>query len=136
MIQRKKIIHNSIPKNDISKEYNNDTHFLEPTQPTRLHFPSSMPTQLSMEPTQPTFLEEKYREFDNSLISKFNLETGGYDYNPLIINNIDRFRGTDRWFCKNCPSRGDKWFMMKHPCYKNNNINGKGYEKKDQQFRK
>jgi hypothetical protein len=127
--------HNFIPKNDISINENNDnnTHLLKPTLPTCLHFPSSMPTLLSIEPTHPTFLE-KYTAFDNSLISKSDLETGGYDYDPDIINNIDRFRGTDHWFCKNCPTKGDKWFMMKHPCYKKNCINGNGYETKDQYF--
>jgi len=59
-------------------------------------------------------------EFNNPLISVSDLDIG-YDYQPEIISNIDRFEGTDRWFCKNCNIKGDKWFMMKHPCNNNNN---------------
>jgi replicative DNA helicase Mcm len=57
------------------------------------------------------------KEYNNSLITVSDLATGSYD--PQIINYIDRFKGTDRWFCNNCTMRGDKWFMMKHPCRKN-----------------
>ena len=60
--------------------------------------------------------------FNNPLISQSDLSIGG-SYDPEIINNIDRFEGSDRWFCKNCKTRGDKWFMMKHPCSKNK-LNG------------
>lgn len=58
--------------------------------------------------------------FTNSLISISDL-SADYDYYPEIINNINRFEGTDYWFCKNCNIKGDKWFMMKHPCKNNNN---------------
>jgi hypothetical protein len=64
--------------------------------------------------------------FTNSLISESDLLTG--NYNPEIINNIDRVHpNSDRWFCNHCTMRGDKWFMMKHPC--KNNINNKGGSK-------
>ena len=62
----------------------------------------------------------EHLKFNNSLISVSDMETG-YDYQPEIINNIDRFEGTDHWFCKNCTLKQDKWFMMKHPCKKNKN---------------
>ena len=58
-------------------------------------------------------------DFNNPLISESDLSTGTYD--PKIINSIDRIKGTDRWFCKNCTIKADKWFMMKHPCNNNNN---------------
>jgi hypothetical protein len=58
--------------------------------------------------------------FSNPLISKDDYEPG-YNYNSEIINNIYRFEGKDNWFCKNCVMKGDKWFMMKHPCNNNNN---------------
>jgi hypothetical protein len=58
-------------------------------------------------------------DFNNPLISESDLTTGTYD--PKIINSIDRIKGTDRWFCKNCTIKEDKWFMMKHPCNNNNN---------------
>ena len=61
----------------------------------------------------------KQGEFNNPLISESDLTTSTYD--PKIINSIHRFEGTDRWFCKNCAMKGDKWFMMKHPCNNNNN---------------
>ncbi len=61
----------------------------------------------------------KQGEFNNPLISESDLNTGNYD--PKIINNLDRFKGTDRWFCKNCTMKEDKWFMMKHPCKNNKN---------------
>jgi len=57
-------------------------------------------------------------EFNNPLISESDLTTG--TYHPKIINSICRFEGIDRCFCRNCNMKGDKWFMMKHPC---NNIN-------------
>ena len=69
--------------------------------------------------TQQKFLD-KYEEFNNPLISVSDLHTG-YDYDPKIINNVYRFEGKDHWFCKNCAMKGDKWFMMKHPCNDNNN---------------
>ena len=60
-------------------------------------------------------------EFNNPLISEDDFEVG-YNYYPEIINNIDRYEHSDHWFCKNkdCELKGDKWFMMKHPCNKNN----------------
>lgn len=61
-------------------------------------------------------------EFNNPLISEDDFEPG-YNYNSEIINNIDRFRGTDHWFCMNCTMKGDKWLMMKHHCKKNINKN-------------
>ena len=70
--------------------------------------------------------EEKKEGFNNPLISASDLNTGSYD--RKIINNIYRFEGNDHWFCKNCAMKGDKWFMMKHPCNNinnNNNINNK-----------
>ena len=54
--------------------------------------------------------------FTNQLISESDLTTQDYDYDPKIINNIQRITGTDRWFCFNCDREQDKWFMMKHPC--------------------
>ena len=62
----------------------------------------------------------KQEEFNNPLISDSDLTTD-YVYQAEIINNINKFEGTDRWFCKNCAMKGDKWFMMKHPCNNNNN---------------
>jgi hypothetical protein len=64
----------------------------------------------------PSHLNE---EFNNPLILESDLATGIYD--SKIINNLDKFKGTDCWFCKNCYIKGDKWFMMKHPCNNNNN---------------
>ena len=64
----------------------------------------------------------KQEEFNNPLISESDLTTG-YVYQPEIINNINKFEGTDRWFCKNCAMKGDKWFMVKHPCKNNNHKN-------------
>ena len=60
-------------------------------------------------------------EFNNPLISEDDFEVG-YNYYPEIINNIDRYEHSDHWYCKNkdCKLKGDKWFMMKHPCNKNN----------------
>lgn len=59
------------------------------------------------------------RLFNNPLISDADLATGNYD--PKIITSIDRFKGTDRWFCKKCSMRDDKWGMMKHHCKNNKN---------------
>jgi hypothetical protein len=61
--------------------------------------------------------------FTNPLISNSDLllSHDNYDYEPEIINNIDRFKGTDHWFCKNCTMKQDKWFMMEHPCKNNKN---------------
>jgi len=55
--------------------------------------------------------------FNNPLISVSDLSIcEGHNYDPEIINNIDRFEGTDSWFCNNCNTKGDKWFLMRHPC--------------------
>ena len=54
--------------------------------------------------------------FTNPLISESDLTLEDYDYDPGIINNIERFGWSDRWFCNNCSMKDDKWFMMKHPC--------------------
>jgi len=63
--------------------------------------------------------------FTNPLISESDLLADqDYDYDPEIINNIGRFEWSDRWFCNNCTMKGDKWFMMKHPC--NNHKKRKG----------
>ena len=73
-------------------------------------------------------LKEKIKTglFTNPLISESDLSNA--NYNPKIINNINRlYPNSDRWFCNNCTMRGDKWFMMKHPC--KNNINNKGGSK-------
>ena len=77
--------------------------------------------EFNQQQPQQVSLSEKYLKFNNPLISVSDLDIG-YDYQPEIINNIDRFR-TDRWFCRNCTFKGDKWFMMKHPCNNNNNKN-------------
>ncbi len=54
--------------------------------------------------------------FTNHLISESDLLIEDYNYNHEIINDIDRVKGTDGWFCIKCTMKGDKWFMMKHPC--------------------
>ena len=77
-----------------------------------------MPSQFTRNSLIVVNQEEKKEGFNNPLISASDLNTGSYD--PKIINNIYRFEGNDHWFCKNCAMKGDKWFMMKHPC---NNIN-------------
>jgi len=59
--------------------------------------------------------------YDNPLITESDL--AGYNYDPKIINAIYRFEGTDRWGCKHCTMRGDKWFMMKHICKHNKKSN-------------
>ena len=65
--------------------------------------------------------------FNNPLISEQDLkDPNNYEYDPDIINNIDRFSNSDQWYCKknDCKVRGDKWLLMRHNCkYKNNNIN-------------
>jgi hypothetical protein len=61
--------------------------------------------------------------FNNPLISEQDLkDPTGFQYDPEIINNIDRFDNSDRWYCKknNCTVNGDKWLLMRHNCnYKN-----------------
>ena len=48
--------------------------------------------------------------FTNPLVSDTDLlvANNNYDYDPKIINNIDRLEGRDRWFCKNSNIKGDK----------------------------
>jgi hypothetical protein len=75
-----------------------------------------------------TFEEKQSKSlFNNPLISEDDLiDPNGYQYDPEVINNIDRFEFSDRWYCKNknCKIRGDKWLLMRHNCkYKNNNNN-------------
>jgi len=86
--------------------------------------PESQDTLSTLTPLQQFILSKiKAGFFTNPLISESDLllANDNYDFDPNIINNIDRFEGTDRWFCKNCNIKGDKWFMMKHPCNNNNN---------------
>jgi hypothetical protein len=57
--------------------------------------------------------------FNNPLISEEDLkDPSGYQYDPNIINNIDRTLNSDYWYCKNngCKTKGDKWDLMKHSC--------------------
>ena len=78
----------------------------------------------TLSPSQQSNLSKiKTGLFTNPLISESDLllANDNYDYDPKIINNIYRFEGNDHWFCKNCAMKGDKWFMMKHPCNNNNN---------------
>ena len=95
------------------------------TEVSYLSYPSreSQDTLSTLTPSQQFILSKiKARFFTNTLISESDLllANDNYDYDPNIINNIDRFEGTDPWFCKNCNIKGDKWFMMKHPCNNNN----------------
>jgi hypothetical protein len=71
--------------------------------------------------------EEPEPIFNNPLISESDLtDPNGFQYDPEIINNIDRFGNSDRWYCKknNCTVKGDKWLLMRHNC-KYNNIKNK-----------
>lgn len=74
-----------------------------------------------------TFEDPKPLLFNNPLISEEDLKSpDGFQYDPEIINNIDRFGNSDTWYCKKngCNIRGDKWNLMRHNCrYKNNNNN-------------
>ncbi|MGE5705528.1 MAG: hypothetical protein ACM3XP_02265 [Nitrososphaerales archaeon] len=56
----------------------------------------------------------KYILTDDLLLDPFD-----YDYDVEIINNISRPAKSDWWYCYNCTWKGDKWFMMKHPCKHN-----------------
>ena len=62
-----------------------------------------------------------YVSYNNPLISEADLQDPcGYQYNPEIINNIDRVHpNSDRWFCYNSTLRDDKWGMMRHLCRHN-----------------
>jgi predicted transcriptional regulator len=68
-------------------------------------------------------LEPKSLLFNNALISESDLnDPTGFQYDPEIINNIDRFGNTGTWYCKKtkCNVRGDRWHLMKHDCkYRN-----------------
>jgi predicted transcriptional regulator len=73
-----------------------------------------------------TFEEKQSKYlFNNSLISAEDLkDPNGFQYEPEVINNIDRYANSDHWYCKkkDCKIRGDKWLLMRHNCnYKNNN---------------
>ena len=58
-----------------------------------------------------------YVSYNNPLISESDLkDPTGFQYSPEIINNINKFENSDRWFCFNCSLRDDKWGMMKHIC--------------------
>ena len=58
-----------------------------------------------------------YNRFNNTLISEQDLKDPyGYQYDPEIINNIEKFDNSDRWFCYKCNIKDDKWGMMKHIC--------------------
>jgi hypothetical protein len=81
---------------------------------------STFPITNSLSPAfevSPTLQQHSKILFNNPLIVESDLSIGGYNYDPEIINNIDRFDGSDQWFCNNCSIKGDKWFMMKHICY-------------------
>ena len=97
-----------------------NTHFIEVSYPS-YPSPPSQDSLITLTPSQQSILLKiKTGLFINSLISESDLLLDdNYDYDPEIINNIDRFTGTDRWFCKKCSMRDDKWFMMKHPCTNN-----------------
>ena len=44
--------------------------------------------------------------FNNPLVSEQDLkDPNGFQYDPIIINNIHRFGNSDRWFCDNCNSQ-------------------------------
>lgn len=105
----------SIPKNDnIITKIDNDTD-----TETNGHFQKvSHPSQVSRNGKSSLL-------FNNPLISEQDLKDPyGYQYDPEVINNIDRFGNSDTWYCKknDCNVRGDRWLLMKHNCkYKNNN---------------
>ena len=75
-------------------------------------------------PRQRTISKIELGLFTNHLISNSDLTLEDYDYDPVIINNIGRFERSDRWFCNNCTMKGDKWFMMKHPCNSHKKMKG------------
>ncbi|HSF50155.1 MAG TPA: AAA family ATPase, partial [Nitrososphaeraceae archaeon] len=68
-------------------------------------------------------IDQTTRIYNNPLISEADLDNG--DYYPEIINNISKYEGSDYWFCYNCKWKGDKWFMMKHPCNNNKKKTGR-----------
>jgi len=48
-----------------------------------------------------------------------------------IPNSIYRLGHSDRWACKNCSVKGDKWFMLTHPEHcKTRNKNKSGGDKR------
>ena len=97
-----------------------NTHSPEVSYPS-YPSPESHDTFIILTPSQKSLLSKIKGGFiTNPRISVSDL-SGDYDFNPEIINSISRFEGTDHWFCKNCNIKGDKWFMIKHPCHNNNN---------------
>jgi hypothetical protein len=91
-----------------------------------LSYPSSQAQDnlIILTPSQQSNLSKiKIGLFTNPLISEADLLLEDYDYDSNIIHNVYRLEGKDQWFCKNCVMKGDKWFMMKHPCNNNNNKN-------------
>ena len=73
--------------------------------------PESQDILSKLTPSQQFILSKiEARFFINPLISESDLllAKDNYDFDPNIINNIDRFEGTERWFCKNCNIKGDK----------------------------
>ena len=122
--QKEHNIDNSISSNHYQKVNSflslNENHFKEGYSNTPL---SNMFTVLTPSHSSRSSIIHKPGEFNNPLISESDLLLEDYPYDPKIINNIYRFEGNDHWFCKSCAMKGDKWFMMKHPCNNNNNNN-------------
>jgi hypothetical protein len=57
--------------------------------------------------------------YHNWQISKLDIEICSIRQVPLpsIVNNIYKpNRKKDTWACRNCKTRGDKWFLMIHLC--------------------
>ncbi|KAA2283097.1 hypothetical protein [Candidatus Nitrosocosmicus sp. SS] len=53
----------------------------------------------------------------HSQCSRSHTNTSANNEHDSISNqNIFRFRNTDIWGCRFCRDRGDKWYMLKHPC--------------------
>ena len=57
----------------------------------------------------------------NPKITESDLTLEDYDYEPEIINDIYGPSNSGYWYCRNCTTYDDKWFMMKHPCKHNKN---------------
>lgn len=95
----------------------------EPTKPRRRQQEAT--TEEQLKGTRAKIREGLYHNKHIS-IDDLLLDPYGYDYDPEIINNINapviyveelgRKCRSDWWYCYNCSWRGDKWFMMKHPC--------------------
>jgi hypothetical protein len=107
-----------------SYSVNNNTHTLQKSQESQ----KSQQSPLNNNNTN-------IKKFNNHLISESDLQDPcGYQYDPEIINNIDRFGNSDQSYCKknDCKVRGDKWHLMRHNCrYKNNNNNDNNNKKDD-----